>query len=77
MKVTELSPAAQEFLQEIRGQMSADVILLFDATLANLGKPSAATQTRLDKLSALEDAGVDNWEGYDEAMAELEGDKDD
>ena len=26
---------------------------------------------RMDKLQALEEAGVDNWEGYGDAMAEL------
>lgn len=28
-------------------------------------------QERLKKLTALERAGVDNWEGYDKAMREL------
>jgi hypothetical protein len=27
-----------------------------------------------DKLRALENAGVDNWEGYDEAMTSLDPD---
>jgi hypothetical protein len=29
-----------------------------------------------DKLAALEAAGVDNWEGYGNAMAQLEDDDD-
>lgn len=30
-------------------------------------------QARIDKLQALEAAGVDSWEGYDIAMRELYG----
>ena len=34
-------------------------------------------QERLDKLIALEAAGVDNWEGYDVAMRSLYSEEDD
>jgi hypothetical protein len=33
------------------------------------------TRQQLAKLEALESAGVDNWEGYDEAMALLRGEE--
>lgn len=40
-----------------------------------LGMPSREewqkAQERLKKLDALEAMGVDNWQGYDEAMREL------
>lgn len=72
MKITELSQAAQEFLDEIRVQLPSETVVLFDAILGNLSKPSEAVQQRLDKLSALEAGGVDNWEWYDEAMSVLD-----
>lgn len=42
------------------------------ADLAITSPASVETQERLDKLYALEAAGVDNWEGYDFAMETLE-----
>jgi hypothetical protein len=32
--------------------------------------------SRIEKLDALEAAGVDNWEGYDEVMRELHAEDD-
>jgi len=72
MKITELSPAAQEFLDEIRVQLPPETVVLFDAILGNLSKLAEAVQQRLDKLDALEAGGVDNWEWYDEAMSVLD-----
>lgn len=37
----------------------------------------AAMQGDLDKLNALEAAGVDNWQGYDDAMAIMRGEEED
>jgi len=34
---------------------------------------SRKNNARLDKLTTLESAGVDNWEGYDDAMNMMEG----
>lgn len=45
--------------------------------LEKLEKYKANTAPRLAKLSALEAAGVDNWEWYDEAMSTLAKDEDD
>lgn len=42
------------------------------AELSSTSQTSDETQARLDKLDALEAAGVDNWEGYDFAMETLE-----
>jgi len=72
MKITELSPAAQEFLDEIRVQLPPETVVLFDAILGNFSKLAEAVQQRLDKLDALEAGGVDNWEWYDEAMSVLD-----
>jgi hypothetical protein len=68
MQVTELTQAQQNFLNELRGQMSPDVCYLFDRTLIALGLPVKEIQKRLDKLDALEAAGVDNWEGYNDTL---------
>lgn len=37
----------------------------------------AAIQDQLDKLNALEAHGVDNWQGYDDAMESLRDEEDD
>jgi hypothetical protein len=68
MKVTELTCTSQTFLNELREQMEPTVQQLFDAVLVRLGKPSHDDQRRLDKLGALENGGVDNWDNYDWAL---------
>ncbi len=68
MKEHELSKASQEFLDEIRGQMDGDILLLFNSVISALEKPSAAQQQQLDLLQALLDGGVDNWPYYEEAL---------
>jgi hypothetical protein len=46
-------------------------------TIEKLEKYKANAEPRLAKLDALEAAGVDNWEWYDEAMSTLTEDEDD
>lgn len=47
---------------------------LVDATnaIAKIRGLLSKTQERLDKLDALESCGVDNWEGYDFAMEQID-----
>jgi hypothetical protein len=68
MKTSDLSTAQQEFLQEICEQLPGVALLSFNNILRQLGTPSKEDQERLDLLDALEAAGVDNWQGYEEAM---------
>ena len=43
--------------------------------IQNLNNKIDKLDIRLAKLEALEAYGVDNWEGYDEAMRSLEADE--
>lgn len=45
--------------------------------LQNMRKKLERAQERIKKLDALETWGVDNWEGYDEAMRSPDPDEDD
>lgn len=74
------SISAAKFIQEIVDQVPADggARAIFEQLLDRLAEGvTPEVQAKLDKLEALEAAGVDNWEGYDEAMAELTDDDDD
>ena len=48
------------------------VLLIAKETIERQGLTLLNNQCRLIKLDALEEYGVDNWEGYDEAMRSLE-----
>lgn len=65
--------ALGEQVSGLRGELrDARYQIRLLSTPINTG--NAKIQGRLDKLDALEAAGVDNWEGYDFAMAALHGD---
>ena len=51
---------------------TVDIAASVAATFENMKKEIRRLQERDRVLSALEGAGVDNWEGYDDAMASLE-----
>lgn len=68
MKVSELQKGSQSFLADIREQLPEEYQTTFDRLLEKLGEPSEEIQKRLDKLTALEVNGVDNWEGYDQSL---------
>jgi len=74
-----LTPAAVTFMQEIIDQVpvTGGAQAAFTSILDKIGEPDVETQHRLDKLQALENNGVDNWDGYDDAMNELDGEDDD
>lgn len=75
-----LQPASAQFTQEIVDQVpeANGARMAFEALLDTLAKSvDKDTQFKLDKLQALENNGVDNWDYYDDAMAELEDDEDD
>lgn len=44
---------------------------LMEQIIKDLVEHDKKQQERLKKLQALESAGVDNWEGYEECMREL------
>lgn len=43
----------------------------FEKRLVAIFNENKQAKARLEKLAALEAAGVDNWDGYDEAMESL------
>lgn len=49
----------------------ASILDITITTVNSLEKFKAEAEPRLAKLDALEAYGVDNWEGYDEAMRSL------
>ena len=63
--------------QETLDENEAMVMEIAITTIKKLEKFKAFANPRLDILDALEAAGVDNWEGYSEAMASLSEDEDD
>lgn len=72
MKVNELPAGMQEFLNEIKAQMDGQVCWIFESVLNELGKPGKAEAEKLRFLQCLQNAGVDSWKGYDEALNEME-----
>ena len=63
--------------QETLDENEAMVMEIVITTIEKLEKFKAFADPRLTKLDALEAYGVDNWEGYGDAMASLDGDEDD
>jgi len=63
--------------QKTLDENEAMVMEIAITTIEKLEKFKAFANPRLDRLDALEAAGVDNWEGYGEAMASLSEDEDD
>ena len=63
--------------QETLDENKAMVMEIAITTIEKLEKFKAFANPRLDRLDALEAYGVDNWEGYGDAMASLDGDEDD
>lgn len=62
------------FLEEIKNQIPEEqgARIAFELLLNNLASAvSPENQRKLDELEALHAAGVDNWEGYDDAMSAL------
>ena len=55
----------------------ATIVDIAITIIEKLEKYKANSEPRLAKLDALEAAGVDNWEWYDEAMSTLTEDEDD
>lgn len=71
----DLPESVKKFMQEIIEQVPEEGggRWAFISVLNSIAKPSKEVQHRLDKLQALENNGVDNWDYYDDAMAELTG----
>lgn len=63
--------------QETLDENEAMVMEIVITTIEKLEKFKVFAEPRLNKLNALEAYGVDNWEGYGDAMASLVGDEDD
>ena len=75
----DLPVSSQHFMQDIISQVPEEcgARAAFISVLNQIAAPSKEVQHRLDKLQALENAGVDNWDGYDWAMEELTDEDDD
>ena len=68
MKLKDLPQSNQDFINELRTQMSPEVLMFFDLILSKLEKPDPADQERLSFLDCLLANGVDNWEGYEACL---------
>ena len=67
-------------LESWRDSLEGEEASLMELTIANikkLEKFKANAEPRLAKLNALEAYGVDNWQGYDEAIRSLSGEDED
>ena len=67
-------------LRELEVSLDSDAASIIEAaiiTITRLEKFKANAEPRLAKLDALEAYGVDNWEGYDEAMRSLSAEDED
>lgn len=66
-----LSESEHEFMSEIIAQIpdiaQASFVGILEKMAAPAG-PSKEVQRQLDKLQALENGGVDNWEWYDQSL---------
>ena len=60
----------QEWWATLDGN-EATVMDIAITTIEKLEKYKANAEPRLTKLDALESFGVDNWQGYDEAMRSI------
>lgn len=67
------SEGALSFLKGIESQIPEGLVReMFNCVLDVLGAAMSDDDAyKLRKLNALENAGVDNWEWYDDAMEEL------
>lgn len=74
-KLTEILGQWAESLPE--DDTNRAVLLIAKETIARQGLALIKNLDRLNKLDALEAYGVDNWEGYDEAMRSLIEEEDD
>ena len=74
-----LPESMKTFIHEILEQIpeAGGARFAFVSTLNKIAAPSKEVQQRLDKLTALEGSGVDNWEWYDDAIATLVDDEED
>lgn len=72
---TDLKKGVVDFMEDIISQVpeNGGARGMFVMCLNEIARPTNEVQRKLDKLAALERNGVDNWEGYDDAMSELEG----
>ena len=75
----DLADSAKQFMNEVIEQIpeTGGARAAFVMILNRIAAPTKEVQSRLDKLQALENGGVDNWDGYDWAMEELQGDAND
>ncbi len=70
-------PRAIEFILADHGRacddpVAAEIISKGSSEIIGLRNRLAAAYRRNRKLDALESMGVDNWEGYDEAIRDLD-----
>lgn len=67
-------------LRELEVSLDSDAASIIEAaiiTITRLEKFKADAESDLAKLNALEAHGVDNWQGYDEAMRSLSAEDED
>lgn len=67
-------------LRELEVSLDNDAASIIEAaiiTITRLEKFKADAESDLAKLNALEAHGVDNWQGYDEAMRSLSDEDED
>ena len=74
--MSKLIETLNKWMDSIEGDEAA-ILDITITTINKLEKFKANAEPRLAKLDALEAYGVDNWEGYGDAMASLTGDEDD
>lgn len=66
-----LSDSEHQFMSDIAEQVPEVARAAFLGILEKMASPatpSKEVQRRLDKLQALENGGVDNWEWYDQSL---------
>lgn len=68
--MSKLIEILNKWMDSIEGD-EASILDITITTVNSLEKFKAEAEPRLAKLDALEAYGVDNWEGYDEAMRSL------
>lgn len=66
------TPAMKDLINQLTTQMDPTLGLIFHKTLDKLAAPSEEDKKKLEMFDALIAAGVDNWDGYDEALSEFE-----
>ena len=68
--MSKLIETLNKWMDSIEGDEAA-ILDITITTINKLEKFKANAEPRLAKLDALEAYGVDNWEGYDEAIRSL------